>query len=98
EEIAKLRAKAGSAIPSLPTAQGVQFEHSPVLTSKLQSELEEQLAKYQSHLATIGYIPQKARQIKVHIDEDERANAFFDDDTVSLGHDLASDPEYLLSE
>jgi hypothetical protein len=102
EEIAKLRKKAGSAIPSLPVtpvvARGVEFEHSPVMTSALQSTLQLALGGYQSYLAKIGYAPANDVLILVRINQNDRASAYFAGNEVSIGRDLAADPEYLLLE
>jgi len=103
-ELDKLREKAQGAGPSLPASQGpapqgVDFKRSSALTAELQSKLQSALVAYQTSLAKIGYDPGRAKdRISVRIDEDQRDNAYFDNESVVLGVNLARDPEYVLSE
>jgi hypothetical protein len=98
-ELEKLRVKAQGAGPSLPAPQGVEFKKSSVLTSALQSKLQAALLDYQAWLGRIGYNPgQAGAPAIVRVDEETRDNAYFDNESVVLGVNLAGDPEYLLSE
>jgi len=96
-ELEKLRTKAQGAGPSLPAVQGVEFQRSALLTGDLQAKLQTALASYETYLARLGYEVGKQR-IKVRIDEGDFNNAFFDNESVVIGRNLASDPEYALSE
>jgi hypothetical protein len=99
ETLEKLRAKAGSAVPSLPAAGGVEFSPSPMLTTSLQSQLATVLKDYQAYLARLGYDVSKSKTpVTVRIDEEARGNAYFDNHSVVLGPDLAQDPEYTVTE
>src|SRR5262249_31524478 len=98
-ELEKLRVKAQGAGPSLPAPQGIEFKGSPSLTSELQSKLQSALLDYQASLAKIGYDLGKAKdRVVVRVDETIRDNAFFDNESVVLGVNLARDPEYVLHE
>ena len=102
-EVDKLRIKAQGAGPSLPAPQptppGVEFKRSSTLTSELQAKLQSALLDYQASLARIGYDAGQAKdRIVVRVDEEFRDNSFFDNASVAVGVDLASDPEYVLSE
>jgi hypothetical protein len=99
EKLARLREIAGEALPSLPGPEGVEFQPSTDLTKDLQSKLTNALTLYQAHLAKIGYAPNsKTSKIGIRVDRETKGNAYFDDHNVVLGSDLASDPEYALSE
>jgi hypothetical protein len=97
-ELDKLRVKAQGAGPSLPAAKGVvEFERS--VTTDLQSKLQSALAKYQDFLVGVGYDSVQAKdRVTVRIDEEGRENAYFVDNSIVLGPNLAGDPEYVLSE
>jgi hypothetical protein len=97
-ELEKLRVKAQGAVPSLPAPQGVEFKKSLALTSALQLKLQSALRDYQAWLVGIGYDPGQAQgPAIVRVDEEIRDNAYFDNENVVLGVNLAGDPEYLLS-
>jgi hypothetical protein len=101
EALDKLRAKAGSAVPSLPAAQPLDFKRSSSLTSELQSKLQSAVAGYESYLAKIGYDPGQAKdRITVEVDEQNSENAYFDTahESIGLGANLARSPEYVLAE
>jgi hypothetical protein len=98
-ELEKLRVKAQGAGPSLPAPQGIEFKPSSSLTSELQSKLQSALSGYQAWLARLGYNPGQGRdRVGVRVDETLRDNAYFDNQSVVLGVNLARDPEYVLSE
>ncbi len=98
-ELEKLRVKAQGAGPSLPAPQGIEFKQSSSLTSELQSKLQSALLHYQTSLVRIGYDPGQTKdRVVVRVDEDLRDNAFFDNESVVLGVNLARDPEYVLQE
>jgi len=99
-KLTELRIKAGSAIPSLPAPlPGVEFKRSSALTAEMQSKLQSALADYQAALAKLGYDPGQAKdRVIVRVDEDARDNAYFDNESVVIGSNLARDPEYVLSE
>jgi len=99
DELDKLRVKAQGAGPSLPAAKGVvEFERS--VTTDLQAKLQSALAEYQKFLVGIGYDSDQAKgRVTVKIDEElSRDNAYFSDNSIVLGLNLAGDPEYALSE
>ena len=93
----ELRQKAQGAGPSLPVVQGVEFQRSTLLTGDLQAKLQTALASYEVYLARLGYKVGKGR-ITVSIDDEDANNASFDNESVIIGRNLASDPEYALAE
>jgi hypothetical protein len=99
-EVERLRVKAGGAGPSLPAPQGVvDFKRSTSLTEDLQSKLQVALREYEASLVKAGYDAGQAKErVTVRVDEEQRDNAFFDNENVVLGVNLARDPEYALSE
>jgi hypothetical protein len=98
EELGRLRAKAGNALPSLSSGVDLDFRRSSSLTDELQVKLQKELGGYQQYLIGLGYDPELAgKRIPVQIDEEQRHNAFFDGEAIHIGKDLAGDPEYAFS-
>jgi hypothetical protein len=99
EDLARLRARAGNALPSLPSGVDLDFRRSASLTAELQARLQGELGEYQQYLVGIGYDPALAgRRTQVQIDEGhDGANAFFDGEAIHIGKDLAGNPEYAFS-
>jgi hypothetical protein len=94
-----LRKIAGETLPSLPAPGPFKFKPSPTLTADLQTKLTKALSNYQTYLATLGFDPKPtAEKIGIRVDENLRDNVYFDGEEIVLGLNLASDPEYALSE